>query len=79
MHSYTFVSTANSFVTRGEKIIFVDIKQDKMNIDENLIEAGLTRKAKGIVPVHYASVACEMDKINTIAKKYNIAVVENAA
>lgn len=79
MPSYTFVSTANAFVLRGAKIIFVDIRPDTMNIDENLIEAAITSKTKAIVPVHYAGVACEMDKINSIAKKYNITVVEDAA
>ncbi|MCM8710190.1 dTDP-4-amino-4,6-dideoxygalactose transaminase [Clostridium sp. SYSU_GA19001] len=79
MPSYTFVSTADAFVGRGAKIIFVDIRPDTMNIDENLIEAAITDKTKVIVPVHYAGVACEMDKINEIAKKYNLIVVEDAA
>lgn len=77
--SYTFVSTANAFVLRGAKIVFVDIRPDTMNIDENLIEAAITEKTKAIVPVHYAGVACEMDKIMEIAKKYNLYVIEDAA
>lgn len=79
MSSYTFVSTANAFVLRGAKIVFVDIRPDTMNIDENLIEAAITEKTKAIVPVHYAGVACEMDKIMEIAKKHNLIVVEDAA
>lgn len=79
MPSYTFVSTADAFVGRGAKIVFVDIRPDTMNIDENLIEAAITDKTKAIVPVHYAGVSCEMDKIMEIAKKYNLKVVEDAA
>lgn len=79
MPSFTFVSTADAFVMRGAKIVFVDIRPDTMNIDENLIEAAITDKTKAIVPVHYAGVACEMDKIMEIAKKYNLYVVEDAA
>ncbi|MBO6090035.1 MAG: aminotransferase class I/II-fold pyridoxal phosphate-dependent enzyme, partial [Lachnospiraceae bacterium] len=63
MPSYTFVSTADAFVLRGAKAVFVDIRPDTMNIDENLIEAAITDKTKAIVPVHYAGVSCEMDKI----------------
>ena len=77
--SYTFVSTVNAFVLRGAKIIFIDIRPDTMNIDENLIEAAITPKTKAIVPVHYAGVACEMDKILAIAEKYNLLVIEDAA
>lgn len=77
--SFTFVSTVNAFVLRGAKIVFVDIRPDTMNIDENLIENAITEKTKVIVPVHYAGVACEMDKIMEIAKKYNLIVVEDAA
>jgi dTDP-4-amino-4,6-dideoxygalactose transaminase len=77
--SFTFVSTANSFVLRGAKVKFVDIRPDTMNIDEKLIEQAITPKTKVIVPVHYAGVACEMDTINSLAKNYNIAVVEDAA
>ena len=79
MPSYTFVSTADAFVLRGARIVFVDIRPDTMNIDENLIEAAITEKTRAIVPVHYAGVACEMDKIMEIAKKYNLKVVEDAA
>ena len=78
MPSFTFVSTADAFVLRGAKIVFVDIRPDTMNIDETLIEAAITDKTKAIVPVHYAGVACEMDTIMEIAKKYNLAVVEDA-
>ena len=79
MPSYTFVSTANAFVLRGAKIVFVDIRPDTMNIDETMIEQAITDKTKVIVPVHYAGVACEMDTIMDIAKKYNLFVVEDAA
>ncbi|VTO16425.1 4-keto-6-deoxy-N-Acetyl-D-hexosaminyl-(Lipid carrier) aminotransferase [Klebsiella variicola] len=64
-----FVSTANAFVLRGAKIVFVDIRRDTMNIDETLIEAAITDKTRAIVPVHYAGVACEMDTIMAIADK----------
>lgn len=77
--SFTFVSTVNPFVLRGAKIVFVDIRPDTMNIDENLIEAAITNKTVAIVPVHYAGVSCEMDKIMEIAKKYNLFVIEDAA
>lgn len=79
MPSYTFTSTANAFVLRGAKIVFVDIRPDTMNIDEKLIENAITDKTKAIVPVHYAGVACEMDTIMEIAKKYNLFVIEDAA
>ena len=79
MPSYTFVSTANAFVLRGAVVVFVDIRPDTMNIDENLIESAITEKTKAIVPVHYAGVGCEMDKIMSIAKKYNLYVVEDTA
>ncbi len=79
MSPYTFVSTANAFVLRGAKIVFVDIRPDTMNIDEKLIEDAITEKTKAIVPVHYAGVACEMDAINEIARKHNLKVVEDAA
>ena len=79
MSPYTFVSTANAFVLRGAKIVFVDIRPDTMNIDETLIEDAITNKTKAIVPVHYAGIACEMDTIMSIAKKYNLVVVEDAA
>lgn len=79
MPSYTFVSTANAFVLRGAKIVFVDIRPDTMNIDETKIEDAITHKTKAIVPVHYAGVACEMDTIMSLAHKYNLFVVEDAA
>lgn len=79
MPSYTFVSTANAFVLRGAKVVFVDIRPDTMNIDETKIEAAITNKTKVIVPVHYAGVACEMDTIMSLAHKYNLFVVEDAA
>jgi dTDP-4-amino-4,6-dideoxygalactose transaminase len=79
MPSYTFVSTANAFALHGARIVFVDVRPDTMNIDENLIEAAITRKTKAIVPVHYAGVSCEMDKIMAIAEKYNLFVIEDAA
>ncbi|ALP37271.1 TDP-4-oxo-6-deoxy-D-glucose aminotransferase [Paenibacillus sp. IHB B 3084] len=79
MPSYTFVSTANAFVLRGAKIVFVDIRPDTMNINEDLIEDAITDKTKAIVPVHYAGVACDMDKILDLANRYNLVVVEDAA
>lgn len=79
MPSYTFCSTADAFVMRGAKIVFVDIRPDTMNIDENLIEEAITPKTKAIVPVHYAGVGCEMDKIMAIACKYGLAVIEDTA
>lgn len=79
MPSYTFVSTADAFVLRGAKVVFVDIRPDTMNIDEKLIEAAITDKTVAIVPVHYAGVACEMDTIMAIAHKYNLIVIEDAA
>lgn len=77
--SYTFVSTANAFVLRGAKPVFVDIRQDTLNIDENKIENAITEKTKCIVPVHYAGIGCEMDKIMSIAKKNNLYLIEDAA
>ena len=79
MPSYTFCSTANAFVQRGAKIVFVDIRPDTMNMDETKIESAITKKTKAIVPVHYAGVSCDMEKLNAIAKKYNLFVVEDAA
>lgn len=79
MPSFTFVSTADAFVMRGAKIVFIDIRPDTMNINEELIEAAITNKTKAIVPVHYAGVACNMDKIMEIAQKYNLFVIEDAA
>lgn len=77
--SYTFVSTANAFMLRGAKPVFVDIDEKTMNIDANLIEEKITPKTKAIFPVHYAGVSCDMDKIMQIAKKYNLQVIEDAA
>lgn len=79
MPSFTFVSTADAFVLRGATPVFVDIRPDTMNIDETKIEAAITEKTVGIVPVHYAGVSCEMDTIMGIAKKYNLWVIEDAA
>lgn len=79
MPSYTFVSTANAFVIRGGVPVFVDIREDTLNIDERLIEAAITTRTKAIVPVHYAGVACEMDTIMDIANRHNLWVVEDAA
>lgn len=79
MPAFTFVSTANAFVLRGAKIVFVDIRPDTMNIDENLIDDAINVRTKVIVPVHYAGVACEMDTINAISQKYHLKVVEDAA
>jgi dTDP-4-amino-4,6-dideoxygalactose transaminase len=79
MPSYTFVSTANAFVLRGAKIVFADSRKDHPGIDEDILESLITNKTKAIVPVHYAGVACDMDKIMEIANKYKIFVVEDAA
>lgn len=79
MPSYTFVSTADAFVLRGAKVVFVDVRPDTMNINEDLIESAITEKTKIIVPVHYAGVSCEMDKIMALAKEYKLKVVEDAA
>jgi dTDP-4-amino-4,6-dideoxygalactose transaminase len=79
MPSYTFVSTANAFVLRGGVPVFVDIREDTLNIDERLIEAAITPRTKAIVPVHYAGVGCEMDTIMAIARKHNLLVIEDAA
>lgn len=79
MPSFTFVSTADAFVLRGAKVVFVDIRPDTMNIDETLIEEAVTSRTKAIVPVHYAGVACEMDTIMAIAEKHSLKVIEDAA
>ena len=79
MPSYTFVSTADAFIMRGAKAVFVDIRPDTMNIDENLIETAITERTKAIVPVHYAGVSCEMDTILDIAARHGLKVVEDAA
>ena len=77
--SFTFVSTANAFVMRGARLVFVDIRPDTKNIDEKLIEDAITDKTKAIVPVHYAGISCEMDTILDIARKQKLTVVEDAA
>lgn len=79
MPSYTFVSTANAFLLRGAKIVFVDIRPDTLNIDENLIRAAISDKARAIVPVHYAGVSCAMDEINSLAREHELFVIEDAA
>ena len=79
MPSYTFVSTANAFVLRGATPVFVDIRPDTLNIDEQKIEAAITKHTKAIVPVHYAGIACEMDVIMDIAGRYDLLVIEDAA
>ena len=79
MPSYTFVSTANAFVLRGAHIVFVDVRPDTMNIDEEKIEQAITEKTKAIVPVHYAGVGCNMDRIMEIASKHGLKVIEDAA
>lgn len=79
MPSYTFVSTANAFVLRGAVPVFVDIREDTLNLDERLIEAAITPRTRAIAPVHYAGVACEMDTILDIARRHGLRVVEDAA
>lgn len=77
--SYTFVSTANAFILRGAKIVFADSQEGHPNMDADLIESLITEKTKAIVPVHYAGVACDMDKIMDLAEKYGLFVIEDAA
>lgn len=77
--SYTFVSTANAFVLRGARPVFIDIREDTLNLDEQLIEAAITPRTRAIVPVHYAGVSCEMDAITDIARRHGLSVVEDAA
>ncbi|MBO9552004.1 dTDP-4-amino-4,6-dideoxygalactose transaminase [Pseudomonas sp.] len=79
MPSYTFVSTANAFVLRGGVPVFVDIREDTLNLDERLIEAAITPRTRAIVPVHYAGIACDMDAIMAIAARHGLKVVEDAA
>lgn len=79
MPSFTFVSTANAFVLRGAVPVFVDIREDTLNLDERLIEDAITPRTRAIVPVHYAGVACEMDAIMEIAQRHDLCVVEDAA
>lgn len=79
MPSFTFVSTANAFVLRGGVPVFVDIREDTLNLDERLVEAAVTPRTKAVVPVHYAGVGCEMDALADIARRRNLALVEDAA
>jgi dTDP-4-amino-4,6-dideoxygalactose transaminase len=79
MPSYTFVSTANAFVLRGGIPVFVDIREDTLNLDESLIEDAITPRTRAIAPVHYAGVSCEMDTIMSIARNHNLRIVEDAA
>lgn len=79
MPSYTFVSTANAFVLRGAVPVFVDIREDTLNLDEEKIEDAITPRTKAIVAVHYAGVACNMDRLMSIARKHGLKVVEDAA
>ena len=77
--SFTFSSTANAFVLRGAKLVFVDIRKDTMNLDEALVEEAITRKTKAIIAVHYAGVACEMDELTKLASKHDLWLIEDAA
>jgi dTDP-4-amino-4,6-dideoxygalactose transaminase len=77
--SYTFVSTANAFVLRGAVPVFVDVREDTLNLDERLIEAAITPRTRAIIPVHYAGVSCEMDSIIAIARRHDLRIVEDAA
>lgn len=79
MPSFTFVSTANAFVLRGAVPVFVDVRPDTLNLDENLVEAAISPRTRAIIPVHYAGVACEMDSLLAIAKRHGLMVVEDAA
>lgn len=79
MPSFTFVSTANAFVLRGATPVFLDIRQDTLNLDECLLESAITSRTKAIVPVHYAGVGCEMDAIMSVADAHGLAVIEDAA
>jgi dTDP-4-amino-4,6-dideoxygalactose transaminase len=79
MPSFTFVSTANAFVLRGAVPVFVDIRPDTLNLDENLAAAAVTPRTRAIVPVHYAGVACEMDALTALARAHDLVVVEDAA
>lgn len=79
MPSYTFVSTANAFVLRGAKIVFVDVRPGTMNMNEDLVECAITRRTRAIVPVHYAGTTCDMDTITAIAEKHGLFVIEDAA
>jgi len=77
--SFTFVSTVNAFVLFGAKPVFIDIREDTLNLNEELLESIINKKTKAIIPVHYAGVGCNMDEISKIAKKYSLAVIEDNA
>jgi dTDP-4-amino-4,6-dideoxygalactose transaminase len=77
--AFTFVSSVNAFVLRGATPVFVDVRPDTLNIDEGLVEAAITPRTKAIVVVHYAGVACEMDRLTAIAARHGVAVVEDNA
>lgn len=79
MPSYTFSSTANAFILRGANVKFIDVNPETMNWDENLLDNAITAKTKSLVPVNYASVSCNMEKVMKIAKDNNLLVVEDAA
>jgi len=79
MPSFAFVSTANAFVLRGGIPIFVDIREDTLNVDESLVAQAVTEKTRCIVPVHYSGVACEMESLLALGKKHNIAIIEDGA
>jgi dTDP-4-amino-4,6-dideoxygalactose transaminase len=79
MPSFTFVSTANAFALRGARPVFVDIRPDTLNLDEALVEAALSERTRAIAPVHYAGVPCEMDRLNELAARHGLAVIEDAA
>lgn len=79
MPSYTFVSTANAFVLRGAIPVFIDVRADTLNLDERLIDAAITARTRALVPVHYAGVACAMDRISEIAERHALLVIEDAA
>src|SRR4029079_8423559 len=79
MPSFTFVSTANAFVLRGVTPVFIDIRTDTLNLDEQQLESAITPRTKAIVVVHYAGVACDMDAIMGIARRHGVVVIEDAA
>lgn len=79
MPSYTFVSTANAFVLRGAVPVFIDVREDTLNLNEQLIAAAITPRTRAIVPVHYAGIACEMDTIMEIGERYGLKIIEDAA
>src|SRR5207253_7492108 len=79
MPSYTFVSTANAFVLRGAVPVFVDVREDTLNLDERLVESAITPRTRTIAPVHYAGVGCEMDSMVAIARRHRLSIIEDAA